>query len=647
MSNFPGGKLGLAAAGLLGAAFLDARYYISRDVKTIAAGLGLQRTVTAYDKAGLKCVIERFLETAAKYPKNKVIVARDEASGQWTSWTYEEVDKITNRLAHFYLALGVKPMENVALLFENKPEILFHVLALWKVGAVPAMQNFNLRGKALAHCLTIVRPRFLILGDDEAPTAAEIASELKELGIRSFQWTTGTPEASIGASAISMSSVGHYSDAPIDREIRRGIDWDDTGMIIYTSGTTGLPKAALVTQNRLNMLSMSISTMTGYPRLGDVIYCPQPLYHSAGLMAFFLAFKNGGALAIGRRFSARNFYRECAESGATGHMYIGEICRYLLATPPSEWDKKHKVEFVIGNGLRADIWKQFYERFNKPVILEFYGSTEGNASGMIKYAGQEEGFGSVSHAGPLQRALVKQVRLLKFDVDTEEPVRDPKTGFCIDAAPDEPGEVVGLLKEGDDNPFKSATFKGYLGDQKANDKKILKDVFVKGDKYFRMGDLMKRDKNGYLYFVDRIGDTFRWRGENVSTMEVGNVLMEHPAVQEANVYGVKVPGWDDGRAGMAAITLKPEARANERENMASLGVFAGEKLPKYAVPIFIRVQPEMEITGTFKHRKVEMQKDGIDPAVIKDTLYWYEQGKGYVPFGRKEYQEIVSGKAKL
>jgi acyl-CoA synthetase (AMP-forming)/AMP-acid ligase II len=179
--------------------------------------------------------------------------------------------------------------------------------------------------------------------------------------------------------------------------------------------------------------------------------------------------------------------------------YIGEICRYLLATPPSPADKAHKVQFAIGNGLRADIWKQFYNRFGQPTILEFYGSTEGNASGMTVYAGQEEGFGSVSHSGPLLRRLVKQVRLLKFDVDTEEPLRDPKTGFCMDADADEPGEVVGLINETEENKkMQAATFKGYLGDKKANDKKILTDVFVKGDKYFRMGDLMKMDKNGWV-----------------------------------------------------------------------------------------------------------------------------------------------------
>lgn len=254
-------------------------------------------------------------------------------------------------------------------------------------------------------------------------------------------------------------------------------------------------------------------------------------------MATLLSFKQGGAIAIGRRFSARNFFKECAECGATGMMYIGEICRYLLATEPSPADRAHNVQFAIGNGIRADILKAFYNRFGQPTICEFYGSTEGNASGMTIYAGQEEGFGSVSHSGPLLRTLNKQVRILKFDVVTEEPIRDPKTGFCMDAAPDEPGEIVGLINDAPENTMKAQTFKGYLGDNKSNEKKILRDVFVKGDRYFRMGDLMKTDKNGYLYFVDRIGDTFRW--VDWGFLACCHLTLEKPLTSSLKVAGRK------------------------------------------------------------------------------------------------------------
>jgi fatty-acyl-CoA synthase len=339
-------------------------------------------------------------------------------------------------------------------------------------------------------------------------------------------------------------------------------------------------------------------------RASDRMYNVLPLYHSAGgVCAIGPALLTGGSVILKRKFSVSEFWDDVHRYRATLFQYIGELCRYLLNAPTAAHERDHAIRAITGNGLRPEIWRTFQERFAIPKIVEFYGATEGNVS-MLNYDGK---VGAVGRIPSYMRSIVT-TRIVKFDVESEMPVRGPD-GFCIECADNETGETIGKIAN---EPGKS--FDGYTREADTR-KKVLHDVFEKGDAWFRTGDLMRRDAKGYFYFVDRIGDTFRWKGENVATSEVAEALGVVPGVREANVYGVAVPG-ADGRAGMAALVTAPGF------DIAKLAGALSGNLPAYARPIFIRLLPELEITGTFKQRKVDLVKDGFDPKAIRDPLYW-------------------------
>jgi fatty-acyl-CoA synthase len=360
------------------------------------------------------------------------------------------------------------------------------------------------------------------------------------------------------------------------------------------------------------------------------MYNVLPLYHSAGgVCAIGPALLTGGSVILRRKLSVHEFWDDVHRYQATLFQYIGELCRYLLNAPPSRYECDHRIRAITGNGLRPDIWQNFQTRFRIPKIIEFYGATEGNVS-MLNYDGTVGAVGRIpSYARPLLTT-----RIVKFDVEKEMPVRGPD-GFCIECADNEVGETIGKI-----TAEPGRTFDGYT---KAADteKKVLSDVFEKDDRWFRTGDLMRRDAHGYFYFVDRIGDTFRWKGENVATSEVSEVISVYPGVKEANVYGVAVPGMD-GRAGMAALVTATGF------SIAGLAQALRGNLPAYARPVFVRLLPELEITGTFKQRKVELVRQGFDPYTIHDPLYWLDPGtEQYVPLTRADYAAILSGGVKI
>jgi fatty-acyl-CoA synthase len=305
------------------------------------------------------------------------------------------------------------------------------------------------------------------------------------------------------------------------------------------------------------------------------------------------------------------------------------LCRYLLNAPPARFERDHKIRAITGNGLRPEIWKNFQQRFAIPKIIEFYGATEGNVS-MLNYDGTVGAVGRI----PSYMQRIFNTRIVKFDVEHEMPVRGAD-GFCLECAVNEVGETIGKI-----TAEPGRTFDGYTKDADTQ-KKVLHDVFEKGDAWFRTGDLMRRDRHGYFYFVDRIGDTFRWKGENVATSEVAEALGVVPGVKEANVYGVAIPGMD-GRAGMAALVTGSGFDISELS-----GALAGN-LAAYARPVFVRLLSELEITGTFKQRKVELVKDGFDPGAIADPLYWLNHVSGtYEPLTKEQYAAIVSGSVKF
>jgi fatty-acyl-CoA synthase len=361
------------------------------------------------------------------------------------------------------------------------------------------------------------------------------------------------------------------------------------------------------------------------------MYDVLPLYHSAGgIAALGPPFLSGGSLVVRSKFSATEFWDDCHRYRPTVFQYIGELCRYLLNTPEHPHERDHCLRVAIGNGLRPEIWPRFQERFQIPHIMEFYGATEGNV-GMVNYDGKVGAIGRV----PWYGRSIQKIRLVRYDLEKGVPIREPD-GLCRETQDGEIGEAVGKIDPNDPR----SRFDGYTN-KTETEKKILRDAFAKGDAWFRTGDLMRRDAHGYFYFVDRTGDTFRWKGENVATSEVAEALSVFPGVKEANVYGVEVPG-GEGKAGMAALVTESAF------DLAALSGYLEKNLPFFARPIFLRFQKEIETTSTFKQRKIELQKQGFDPATIADPLYVRDAASGhYLPLTPELYRDICDGKVKL
>ncbi|HEY2068312.1 MAG TPA: long-chain-acyl-CoA synthetase [Rhizomicrobium sp.] len=529
--------------------------------------------------------------------------------------SYRELVETANRYAYWARAQGIGQGDAVALLMENRPEYISAWLGLLKAGAVASLINTNLRGQPLAHSITISEARHVIVGAELAEAFAEVQPLL-----------AAAPTAWITPGALD-AALGPAS--PPDPAWRAGILCKHEAFHIFTSGTTGLPKAARVTHLRMLFMMYGFAgALNSGPH--DRMYNVLPLYHSAGgICAVGVALTAGGALVLRRKFSVHEFWNDCYKYKPHFFQYIGELCRYLLNAPPSPHEREHGLRVITGNGLRPEIWPAFQERFAIPKIIEFYGATEGNVS-MLNYDGK---VGAVGRVPWYMRRLVTN-RIVRFDIEHEMPVRGAD-GFCIECVPGEVGEAIGQITE-----EAGKTFDGYT---KATDteKKVLRNVFAAGDAWFRTGDLMRRDEHDYFYFVDRIGDTFRWKGENVATSEVSEALGVVPGVLEANVYGVAVPG-QDGRAGMAAIVAAPGF------DVAGLAPRLAGNLPAYAQPLFLRLQPEIDITGTFKQKKGDLVKEGFDPATIKDPLYWLDPATGkYEPMDAARYAQIIGGQVKL
>ncbi|KAM5368857.1 hypothetical protein ACJA88_010797 [Fusarium oxysporum] len=421
-------------------------------------------------------------------------------------------------------------------------------------------------------------------------------------------------------------------------------------ILIYTSGTTGMPKAAIVSWGKL-IVAGSMSEQLLDRSKGDIMYSSMPLYHSsATIFSFSATLLSGSTQALGRKFSTKTFWNEVRDSGATSILYVGETLRYLLAAPPQHdpetgecLDKKHNVKVAFGNGLRPDIWNEFKERFGVEGICEFYAATEGTFA-TFNLSKNDYAAGAIGRNGWVYNLIMSfSVALVEVDWETDLPKRNPSTGRCYKARTGEPGEMLFRLPSG--NPF--GRFQGYYNNRAATEAKVLRDVFSKGDTWFRTGDVVRWDSDGRIYFHDRIGDTFRWKGENVSTAEVSDALCKHPSVKEANVYGVSLPH-HDGRAGCAAVHLSSDPTA---EVMLDIAAHVRAELPKYARPLFLRIMSELgggQITGTMKQQKHALREAGVDPSGDKSLgeIYWLK-GESYAPFTKKDWGEIQGGKVKL
>lgn len=532
--------------------------------------------------------------------------------------TYREFDFLANQVAHWAIAQGMKPGDTVALFMENRPEYAAIWYGLSKVGIVAGLINSNLTSNALAHCVNIAGAKHVIIGEEQD---AAIATALDLFDEAPVIWAFGGEAGkSFSAALASMPS------SRPERTYREGLRGRDLCLYVYTSGTTGLPKAAKLTHIRIAGM---MRTFIGPCRIrpSDRIYVTLPLYHgTGGICGVGMALMTGACVVLKRRFSASEFWDDCVEQKVSLIVYIGELCRYLLNQPARASEAAHSVRGGFGNGLRPDIWEQFINRFSVPKMIEFYGSTEGNVS----FMNTDGKVGAVGRIPFYLKRYFDHIAFVKYDVLKEEPVRGDD-GFCIHAETDEPGEALGRV--GDEARMR---FEGYQ-DAGATKNKILRDVFEPGDMWFRTGDLMQVDAEKYVYFVDRIGDTFRWKGENVSTNEVAEVLVGETGITTANVYGVAVPD-SDGKAGMAAITVSQEIDFSQLyQNLEA-------RLPKYAIPLFIRVQQEAETTGTFKYRKVDLVEDGFDVTEITDPVWYFDpDAAAYLPLTADMYSTLISG----
>jgi fatty-acyl-CoA synthase len=368
-------------------------------------------------------------------------------------------------------------------------------------------------------------------------------------------------------------------------------------------------------------------------RARDRMYDCLPMYHTAGgLVATGALLVRGGSVVLREKFSAREFWDDIVRWDCTIFQYIGELCRYLVNSPPHPKERAHPLRLACGNGLRPDVWAEFKRRFAIPAIIEFYAATEGNVS-LFNFEGKEGAVGRL----PWYVAGRFPTKVVRFDVELQQPVRNAQ-GFCIECGEDEPGEVIGKILKDASKP--GARFEGYAAVAET-ERKILHDVFEKGDAWFRTGDLMRKDKHGYFYFVDRIGDTFRWKGENVSTTEVQEAIGDFDGILDANMYGVAVPG-RDGRAGMAALVVKDGFNlTNFREHLA-------RRLPDYARPVFLRIRHEIDVTTTFKQKKIDLAKEGFDPSATADPIYVNDPAaKAFVRLDAALFDRIRAGEVRL
>jgi fatty-acyl-CoA synthase len=531
-----------------------------------------------------------------------------------------------NRYSRWALEADVAAGETIGLLMPNRPDYVAVWLGLTQIGGVVALLNANLSGAALAHCIDAAAPRRIIVAAELAGRFAEAAPHLRA---KPDIWIDG--DAAVAGRRIDqfMARIDGGALSPAERRV---VSLADRALLIYTSGTTGLPKAALVSHHRIMMWSRWFAAMLDTDE-SDRMYDCLPLYHSVGgVVAIGSTLVHGGSVVVAERFSARHFWDDIGRWDCTLFQYIGELCRYLLAAPPHDCERRHRLRAACGNGLGADVWEAFQKRFGVERIVEFYAATEANFS-LINVEGKVGGIGRI----PGFLASRSRIALVRFDVDKGEPSRCPD-GFCIRSGRGEAGEAIGRISSDEGNL--AGRFEGYT-DAAATEKKILRNVFAPGDAWLRTGDLMRMDDEGFYYFVDRIGDTFRWKGENVSTLEVVGALRACPGVTDATVYGVTVPG-AEGRAGMALIA------ADGAFNLDRLTCALAAALPFYARPLFLRIGSSLEITATFKHQKQALVRDGFDPVLITDPLYVFDREKGaYVPLNDAVFAAIASGAVRL
>jgi fatty-acyl-CoA synthase len=538
--------------------------------------------------------------------------------------SYRELNERINRYARWALSAGIGKGETVCLFLPGQPDYLAAWLGLTKVGAVAALINTKLVGSSLAHCIDVADASHIVVGHDLAAAFEQVYPLLKRAP--KVWWHGGDAgEASIHTTLAGLDA------SKLTSSERRDVTIDDRALLIYTSGTTGLPKAASISHRRiLNWGGWFAGLTDASPE--DRLFDCLPLFHSVGgVVAPCSMLAAGASVVVSDKFSSGAFWHDVVRWDCTLFQYIGELCRYLLKVPPSEFESRHRLRLACGNGLRGDIWEAFQARFSIPHILEFYAATEGNFS-LYNVEGK---VGAIGRVPPLL-AHRFPAAIVRIDAETSAPLRNAD-GLCTPCGSGEAGEAIGRIGTADDS---GGRFEGYTN-ATDTEKKILRDVFSKGDAWFRTGDLMTIDDGGFFLFVDRLGDTFRWKGENVATSEVNEAILDCPGVIDAATYGVSVPG-ADGRAGMAAIVTDASF------DFAEFSDHLSRRLPAYACPVFVRLCTALDNTETFKQKKQDLIRAGFDPHQVADPLFFRDPKSGnFLPLDADSFVRLVQGVIRL
>lgn len=536
--------------------------------------------------------------------------------------SYSQVNQWANRIARYLIAQGIGKGDVVGIFIENRPELLVSVLAVAKIGAISAMLNTSQTQQALLHSVNLVNPAAILVGAELVQAYLAIRQRVAIEPEKTW-WVADpldpqtVPEGFADLIAASGDCPGE--NPPSSQQVFA----DDPCFYIYTSGTTGLPKAGVFKHGRWMKSSTSFGMIALDMGPDDVVYCTLPLYHATGLcVCWGSAICGASAFAIRRKFSASQFWNDVRKYRATTIGYVGELCRYLIDQPAGPGEREHGVVKMIGNGLRPGGWREFKGRFGVRHICELYAASDGNI-----------GFSNILNFDNTIGFSLMSWELVEFAHETGAPLRNGR-GFMQKVGKGRQGLLLAKIDD-------KAPLDGYTDPQKT-EKVVLHDVFEKGDRYFNTGDLLRNIGFGHAQFVDRLGDTFRWKGENVSTTEVENILLQHPQIAEAVAYGVEISN-TNGRAGMAAIT---PAESLATLDFTDLLKFAREQLPGYAVPLFLRVKVKMETTGTFKYQKTRLKEEAFDPGkTAGDPIYaWLPGSDTYVQITEQVLTDIQAGK---
>ncbi len=586
------------------------RKYFTQRIKGLFSFVKYQKFDAKKKKDTYPKLVE---ERVRQFPDNTIIKYENREI------TYSQFNKAANRVAHYLEGQGVGMGDVVALFMENRPEYLIYQLAISKLGATAALINNSQKGHILLHSMNLVNPTSVVVGEEVLQSLIDVRDELT-VAVDVYRVpdtdTLLQPDDQEGKFINIASASWNYSEENLN--VTQKISPKSNAWYIFTSGTTGLPKASTQSHDRMARGFIAYGNLINPIHEADVIYSTLPLYHStAQACVWFPCVCNGAAFALSRKFSASKFWGEVNSHQATGFGYVGELCRYLLSQPEQQNDKLNSIRFIIGNGLRPEIWREFKERFSIDEIREFYGSSEGNLFAF-----------NIFNLDKTVGMVLGPHKLVKVDQETEEPIRNRK-GRLIKAKKGEPGLLLGEINH-------NIPFEGY-SDKSKNESKLIRHAFKDGDIYFNSGDILRDIGCKHLQFCDRTGDTFRWKGENVSTGELENIANKHPSVEESVAYGVEIPN-TNGKAGMLSIRLKEGMKKIDGQGLYD---FLADNLPGYSVPIFVRIKDEFEKTPTFKYLKTNLKKEGFDLNQVGCPVYVNLPGeKKYRPLTNKIYDSI-------